>query len=224
MSTEPTSAPLMPVRQPSFLAAFLSYLVPGLGQIVQGRVVKGLLFMVCLLGMFIGGLVLGDWKNVYLPDVARGPDHPGTPWKNNPWRLSKPFYSLANLYHRWQFAGQFWIGIAAWPALWQYNSLPAPAKETSPFWHNFQRGPRGDDQELEQQEAQLNEYLTNSDKTPDVAWVYTVIAGVLNILVIYDAFAGPAFAGPAFGAVSTQQRPGVAATAQPQGTPASVEA
>ena len=25
-------------------------------------------------------------------------------------------------------------------------------------------------------------------------WVYTVIAGVLNILVIYDGFAGPAFA------------------------------
>ena len=28
----------------------------------------------------------------------------------------------------------------------------------------------------------------------DLGWVYTVIAGVLNILVIYDAFAGPAFA------------------------------
>jgi len=89
------------------------------------------------------------------------------------------------LYHRWHFAGQFWIGIAAWPAIWQYNKLPVPTEEASPFWHNFERGPHS--------EAALNEYLINSDKTPDVAWVYTVIAGVLNILVIYDAYAGPAF-------------------------------
>jgi hypothetical protein len=30
----------------------------------------------------------------------------------------------------------------------------------------------------------------------DLGWVYTVIAGVLNIMVIYDAFAGPAFLAP----------------------------
>ena len=29
------------------------------------------------------------------------------------------------------------------------------------------------------------------DKRFDLGWVYTVIAGVLNILVIYDALAGP---------------------------------
>jgi hypothetical protein len=27
----------------------------------------------------------------------------------------------------------------------------------------------------------------------ELGWVYTVIAGVLNIMVIYDAVAGPAF-------------------------------
>lgn len=172
----------MPTHHYSILAGVLSYLVPGLGQIVQGRIGKGVLFMACLLGMFTGGQALGDWQNVYLPDVARGVDQQ---WENNPWRLPKPFLPLANLYHRWHFAGQFWIGVAAWPAIWQYNKLPVPAEETSPFWHNFQRGPRS--------EADLNEYLTNSDKTPDVAWVYTVIAGVLNILVIYDAYAGAAF-------------------------------
>ena len=42
-------------------------------------------------------------------------------------------------------------------------------------------------------EVLLNDLQRNSDKTWDLAWVYTVIAGVLNILVIYDAFAGPAF-------------------------------
>ena len=33
----------------------------------------------------------------------------------------------------------------------------------------------------------------DGDKTWDLAWVYTVIASVLNVMVIYDAFAGPAF-------------------------------
>ncbi len=42
-------------------------------------------------------------------------------------------------------------------------------------------------------EDQLNRQLQESDKRPDLGWMYTVIAGVLNILVIYDAFAGPAF-------------------------------
>jgi uncharacterized protein DUF6677 len=172
-----------PPRQCSLLAGLLSYLIPGLGQIYQGRVAKGVLFMICLLGMFFAGQYLGDWQNVYLPDRARG-EHDVVPWDDNPFHLPPILHPLANVYHRWHFAGQFWIGIAAWPALWQYNKMPVPDKDTSPFWHNFQRTP---------EESQLNQYLTNSDKTPDVAWVYTVIAGVLNILVIYDAFAGPAY-------------------------------
>ena len=93
----------------------------------------------------------------------------------------------------WQFLGQFWIGVAAWPALWQYNELPVPTEQANPFLHNLQRFPND--------ETKLNEELTNSDKTPDVAWVYTVIAGVLNILVIYDAYAGPAYLLP-------ERRPG----------------
>jgi hypothetical protein len=39
----------------------------------------------------------------------------------------------------------------------------------------------------------LNAFLVNSDKTPDLGWVYTVVAGMLNILVMYDAYAGPIF-------------------------------
>ncbi len=177
--------PTLP-RRCSVLAGFLSYLVPGLGQISQGRIGKGVLFMSCLLTMFFAGQAMGDWKNVYLPDLARGPENN---WENNPWKLPKILNPAANVYHRPQFAGQFWIGIAAWPAIWQYNNMPVPAEATSPFWHNFQRGPRDFNNEPE-----LRRYLTNSDKTPDVAWVYTVIAGVLNILVIYDAFAGAAYA------------------------------
>jgi uncharacterized protein DUF6677 len=167
----------------SLLGGFLSYLVPGLGQIYQGRTGKGALFLACLWGMFFAGQAMGDWQNVYLPDVARGPDDVN-PWENNPWHLPPALKPLANVYHRWHFLGQVWIGVAAWPAIWQHYHMPVPSEQTSPFLHNFQKGPRS--------ENELNEYLANHDKTPDVAWVYTVIAGVLNILVIYDAYAGPA--------------------------------
>jgi hypothetical protein len=148
---------------------------------------KGVFFMVVLLSLFFAGQAMGDWRNVYLPAVAQGPE--GN-WANNPWKwpgVLKPFANI--LHHRWQFAGQFWIGIPAWPALWQYMDLPRPDEKAHPFWHNYQRGPR----DFHNEHVQW-EFLRNRDKTVDVAWVYTVIAGVLNILVIYDAFAGPAYA------------------------------
>jgi hypothetical protein len=165
------------------LAGFLSYLVPGLGQIVQGRASKGLMFLVCLYGLFFYGMYLDDWKNVYIPDL---PAHnPGS-------RL--PAFAV-NIYNRPQFAGQFWIGIAAWPAIWQYNHLPVPSAEQSWFWHQFDRVPpeRREDAPPDWKGKSLNELQTEGDKTWDLGWVFTVVAGVLNVLVIYDAAAGPAF-------------------------------
>jgi len=164
----------------SVLAAILSYLVPGLGQIYQGRVAKGVLFLVCLTGMFVLGLKLGGWRNVYLPrDIPASSRSIGFFGSNIP--LPSP---LANLWHRKSFAGQAWIGVLAWPAIWQFANLPVPTQEANPFWHDMQRAPS---------DAELNAMLNASDKTPDLGWIYTVIAGVLNILVIYDAYAGPAF-------------------------------
>lgn len=160
------------LRPYSAFDGFLSYLMPGLGQIRQGRTGKGLLFLVCLYSLFFYGMYLGDWNNVYLPDTAAG---------NNPWRLPE---LAANVFNRPQFAGQFWIGVAAWPALWQYHRFD-PRKDEGPVFGRFERAPVS--------EEILNELQRKGDKSWDLAWVYTVIAGVLNILVIYDAAAGPAF-------------------------------
>lgn len=173
-------------RQYSILAAFLSYLIPGLGQIYQGRVVKGVLFFVCLYALFFYGMYLGSGTytiesktyrvigNVYLPDTA---DRHGL----NPFGLQR---TLANLYNRPQFAGQFWIGVASWPAIWQYMNYDDNAEDGGFPFFRFERTPREDD---------LNAINVAGDKLIDLGWVYTVIAGVLNIMVIYDAFAGPAF-------------------------------
>ncbi len=152
------------------LAGLLSYLVPGLGQICQGRIGKGLLFMVILLGMFMFGQAMGNWQNVYMsrPDPVQG---------------RADAFSLPA---RYQFAGQFWVGVAAWPAIAQYMDWPIPLE--GEFWKTFQRAPR-DFVDFDQ----INDTIKRSDKTPDLGWVYTVIAGMLNVLVIYDAVAGPAF-------------------------------
>src|SRR5262249_38149359 len=92
-----------------------------------------------------------------------------------------------------RFAGQFWIGAAAWPAIAQHLSRPEGEEALEnwrkgvpphPLFGPFMRVP---------EERVINDELRNSDKKPDLGWMYTVIAGVLNILVIYDAFAGPAF-------------------------------
>ena len=165
-----TKAPVQPLEN-GLTAAVLSYLVPGLGQVYQGRVGKGLLFLVCIYGLFFYGMALGSWRNVFLPDTEK---------LSNPWGLPKV---LANLYNRPHFAGQFWVGVAAWPALWQY-SIYDPARDANPPLRGFMRQPP---------ESELQDLQTRGDKTWDLAWVYTVIAGVLNVMVIYDAYAGPAF-------------------------------
>ncbi|MBO0700010.1 MAG: hypothetical protein J2P46_16550 [Zavarzinella sp.] len=152
-----------------FVAAALSYLIPGLGQLTQGRVRKGLLFLVCLYALFFYGMYLGQGKNVYLPYYH--PEERGT--------LSRV---ASDLYARFQFVGQFPIGMAAWPAVYQYF-VYSPDDKNPPL-HGWMRAPGMDE---------INQLQRDSDKTWDLGWVYTVIAGVLNVLVIYDALAGPAF-------------------------------
>jgi hypothetical protein len=209
-------------------AGVLSYLVPGLGQIAQGRVAKGVLFLVCVYTLFFYGMYHGS-GSIALP----GPDG-----GNVTYTVSGPVYlpgseaggglnlgTLAiNLYNRPQFLGQFWVGVVAWPALWQYfrddkaqllaqidklrrevdsgldpeavteqkreqlQKLEAQFAERKekgdPLLGHFQEAPS---------DAAVNAIGNAGDKRLELAWVYTVIAGVLNIMVIYDAVAGPAF-------------------------------
>lgn len=47
------------------LAALLAFLVPGLGHAYQGRWGKAVLYFVCIMGLFLGGMALGEWKILY---------------------------------------------------------------------------------------------------------------------------------------------------------------
>jgi hypothetical protein len=41
-------------------------------------------------------------------------------------------------------------------------------------------------------ERELNRLQTEGDASWELAWVFTVAAGLLNLLVVYDALCGPA--------------------------------
>jgi TM2 domain-containing membrane protein YozV len=171
--------------RPDPFAAVLSCLVPGLGQIYQGRVGKGLLFLFGLYGMFFYGMFLGQWSNVFLADTAVPNPKAAIPLIGE---VPVPRW-MANLYNRPHFAGQFWMGVAAWPAIWRYthdapNQFRGKANNRQEFIARFEAAPS---------EAELNDLQRDGDKHWDLGWVYTVIAGALNVLVIYDALVGPAF-------------------------------
>ena len=173
-----------PPRKLDPLAAFLTYLVPGLGQVMQGRVGKGVVYFVCLYGLFFYGLSLGQWRNVWLADTRNLPDVQA-PVVGSLSGLPK------DLFYRKEFIAQFWMGVAAWPAVLQYASTeplahPQRDDEWQPRPHRlfgkYMQAPS---------ETELNQIQRDGNKNWDLGWVFTVIAGALNVLVIYDAFAGP---------------------------------
>ena len=172
-AAKPNDPPPPPIKYDLF-GAFLSYLVPGLGQMTQGRFGKGILFLVSLYALFFYGWVLGSKKNVYLPDYHS--DERGITSR-----------VASDLYARFQFVGQFPVGMAAWPAIYQYVVSVRGGNEGNP-----PPPPLGGLMSAPSME-ELNNLQRNGDKTWDLGWVYTVIAGVLNVLVIYDALAGAAF-------------------------------
>lgn len=149
------------LRQP-WLALFLAWLWPGAGHFYQRRYAKGLLFMVCILGVWFFGLVLGGGHVVYA--------------------------SLPKQERRLHYFAQVLVGAPALPALVQtqrmkggdeplFGGLMAPPKPADHF---------GEVDELAQWHAEYHTLF-------ELGTLYTVIAGLLNVLAMYDAFAGPAY-------------------------------
>ncbi len=158
------------------LAALLAFLVPGLGHFYQGRRGKGALYLVCILGLYLFGFVLGGQRNVYWTWV-------------NPLRSPDSF--------RLYFVGQFWIGLSAFPALIQatlihYGKLPIfGGFMASPYLDPSMSAPLR--AAIEESARRGNEmYSLLGGKRVEIGTLYTTIAGMLNILAIYDAYDGPA--------------------------------
>jgi hypothetical protein len=151
----------VPLRDP-YRAAFLAWLVPGLGHFYQGRSRKGWLYAICILGLYLIGFLLGEGKIVY-------------------WRWVNPLSNPEKfcLY----YLGQFFVGLPALPALIQ-GTLHYCAPDMSPLFWGFMAEPS---------QNVLNGLHPRLGKLVEIGTIYTTVAGLLNILAIYDAFEGPAF-------------------------------
>lgn len=91
------SQPNVRLRNPK-LAAFLAWLIPGLGHFYQRRIGKGILYSVCILTLYTLGFVMGEGKIVY-------------------WRWVNPLNN-PDKFCLW-YLGQFFVGLPALPALIQ---------------------------------------------------------------------------------------------------------
>jgi|GEM_PF-564677 len=149
------------------LAAFLAWLVPGLGHFYQGRWAKGLLFSVSILGTFFLGLFLGSNAEVgpgRVVYVSRDPFRP-------------------------HYLCQVWAGVAALPALYQYRQFSAGKSPGDSPLGRFMWPPKSEPDFRGNEADHLNLSL---HRFFELGTVYTMIAGLLNILAIFDAGAGPA--------------------------------
>ncbi|MBN1910987.1 MAG: hypothetical protein JW818_14675 [Pirellulales bacterium] len=148
------------------LAAFLAWLLPGLGHLYQGRTAKAILFFVCIMGTYVYGLYLSSG-----PDV--GPARAVYfQWKTEDRRL----YYLC----------QIGIGAPALPALVQW----ARADNGRAPYGRFMAPPDPDNSGIPGA-VTLSDLHLRLGRYFELATVYTAIAGLLNFLVIFDAFAGP---------------------------------
>ena len=59
IAISPDDGSAIDLKSPA-LAAVLSWLVPGLGQLYQGRTLKATIFIVSLTGIFLAGMWMGD--------------------------------------------------------------------------------------------------------------------------------------------------------------------
>jgi len=190
VAISPDDGSAIDLRNPA-AAALLSWCVPGLGQIYQGRTYKGRLFMGAILGTFLAGLWLGGGKVVYAS------------WKPGD--------------TRWAFVCQAGAGLVTLPAVVQSLHLHGVAKQ--PFLGSSFMAPplsagqyvsRGYAESLARSEPgidaedffdrpplkqfrgdQVSIWHRRLGRWFEIGTLYTMLAGMLNVLVIYDAWAGP---------------------------------
>lgn len=159
MISQPMSNTPVPLHN-RYIAAFLAWLVPGLGHFYQGRTAKAILYAVCILSLYFLGFALGEGKIVY-------------------WRWVNPMHNPDKFCLH--YVGQFFVGLPALPALIQ-STLGHYG--LSPILGGF----------MDEPPQNVINGLQGYGKLIEVGTIYTTVAGLLNVLAIYDAFEGPAYA------------------------------
>src|SRR5262245_4743709 len=143
------------------LAALLAWLWPGAGHMYQRRYGKGILYMVCILGTYFFGLALGEGKVVYA--------------------------SWNEVDKRWQFPLQLGVGLPAAPAVVQYL---VTRRDEQPVFGGLMAPPRQIDKNG-RWVNKLPDLHSSLNVRFELGTLYTMIAGLLNVLAIWDAYGGP---------------------------------
>lgn len=146
------------------LAALLAWLWPGSGHLYQGRYAKGVIFMVSILSLFFFGLGISGGHAVYA--------------------------SFSSDDFRYSYLCQFPVGVPALPALLQ-NALVG--KGLDPLLGGYMAPPRHVVGPEDPRPDDLSAWHKEYHNFLELGIAYTMIAGMLNVLAIFDAFAGPAF-------------------------------
>ncbi|MGE0758249.1 MAG: DUF6677 family protein [Pirellulaceae bacterium] len=153
------------LRNP-WVAGVLAWLIPGLGHIYQRRYAKGILFLVCILGTFFYGLGMAHGHVVYA--------------------------SLTREDFRWQYVCQLGVGASALPALVQNYWV---RRGNEPLLQGFMAPPRNvvvaANSREEYEADELSKWHLRYHSYFELGTLYTMIAGLLNVLAVYDAVAGP---------------------------------
>lgn len=181
------------LRNP-YWAAMLAWLLPGAGHLYQRRFGKGFLFMVCILATFFYGLGLGRGRCVYAS------------------------FKPGDI--RWQYVLQAGAGAVTLPAVaqamvtkngndpWFVLCERYPEGHTNAFFivkddakhagDSFKDGfmaPPAGPIYLNERDT-LGQWHDEMKHKFEIGTLFCVVAGLLNLLVIYDAFCGPAILTP----------------------------
>lgn len=216
----PTPAPAEPryieLRDP-LVAGFLAWLLPGLGHWYQGRRSKAALFFVCVFGTFVYGLWLGEGRVVYasfrendmrLSFICQaGVGLPTIPALLQSKRFQNPDLWAEKLLREHNEKPLFFDKFMAPPLLHQQlaqlRRREGLDKIIDDKFPRLEAAASAD--ELSKLHKELHHYF-------ELGSLYTMIAGLLNMLVIYDAVAGPAFSAPPDRKESTPGNPPLVAS------------
>lgn len=95
-----------------WLAAALTFLVPGAGQLYQGRTFKAAIYFFCILGLYFTGMRMADWQAVYIHRPPAGE-------------------RIRGKHHTLQFLAQAGVGLPAVCALIQNKRYYSPENEST---------------------------------------------------------------------------------------------
>ncbi len=197
--TQPEGEPVQVNLKDQYWAAFLAWLIPGAGHIYQGRYAKGLLFMVCILSTFIYGLGLGRGRCVYATDSTGklnyyyigqiGVGIPALPAVAQSIKTSgggDPFFELCE-----RFPADFGNERLRFRKI---DREKYPDEADIPHDLTLKDGlmapPAGPINENNPDTLAMWQF--DYKHMYEIGVLYTLVAGLLNLLAIYDAFCGPA--------------------------------